>query len=119
LAPKLIQEVTRRSYMNDIFYGTFTAGILIPTPFGRGRYYHRDLNVTKLIDINYTYIPSRFDKTENPLEEMISYYNLEKKIENTRPFSEKDIPSAMKLVNEYLKKFKYHLVFTSEEGFNF
>jgi glycylpeptide N-tetradecanoyltransferase len=41
LAPLLIQEITRRVNVENIWQAVYTAGILIPKPFSVTRYYHR------------------------------------------------------------------------------
>ena len=41
LAPLLIQEITRRVNVENIWQAVYTAGILIPKPFSITRYYHR------------------------------------------------------------------------------
>ncbi len=51
LAPVLIKEVTRRINLKNVWQAVYTAGKYIPTPFGEALYYHRSLNVKKLIDV--------------------------------------------------------------------
>ena len=52
LAPVLIKEVTRRINLKKIWQAIYTAGKYIPTPFTEALYYHRSLNVKKLIDVS-------------------------------------------------------------------
>ena len=54
LAPVLIKEITRRVNMKDIWQAVYTAGAIIPTPIGKGRYYHRSLKPKKLIEVNFS-----------------------------------------------------------------
>jgi len=54
LAPVLIKEVTRRVNLKNIWQAVYTAGVLIPTPISRARYFHRSLNPKKLIEINFS-----------------------------------------------------------------
>lgn len=54
LAPVLIQEITRRVHLQDIWQATYTAGAVLPTPIARCRYWHRSLNPKKLIDIGFS-----------------------------------------------------------------
>jgi glycylpeptide N-tetradecanoyltransferase len=51
LAPVLIKEVTRRVNLRDIWQATYTAGAVLPKPVAMCRYYHRGINVKKLIDV--------------------------------------------------------------------
>jgi hypothetical protein len=57
LAPVLIKEVTRQCHLKGIFQAIYTAGIVIPTPISTCRYYHRTLNIPKLVDVKFTYVP--------------------------------------------------------------
>ena len=52
LAPVLIKEVTRRINLKNVWQAVYTAGKYIPTPFAEALYYHRSLNVKKLIDVS-------------------------------------------------------------------
>lgn len=49
LAPVLIKEITRRVNLLGIWQAVYTAGIVLPKPIAKCRYYHRSLNVKKLI----------------------------------------------------------------------
>ncbi|KAJ7905598.1 N-myristoyl transferase [Mycena olivaceomarginata] len=57
LAPVLIKEVTRQVHLQGIFQAIYTAGVVIPTPISVCRYYHRALNVSKLLDVGFTFVP--------------------------------------------------------------
>lgn len=59
LAPVLIKEITRRVNIKDIWQAVYTAGSYIPTPIAEVLYYHRSLNVKKLIDIGFTGLPPK------------------------------------------------------------
>jgi hypothetical protein len=51
LAPVLIKEITRRVNLTDRWQAVYTAGVVLPKPVGRCRYYHRSLNPKKLIEV--------------------------------------------------------------------
>ena len=51
LAPVLIKEITRRVHVRDMWQAVYTAGIVVPTPIAKSRYFHRSLNPKKLIDV--------------------------------------------------------------------
>ena len=52
LAPVLIKEITRRVNLTDRWQAVYTAGVVLPKPVGRCRYYHRSLNPKKLIEVS-------------------------------------------------------------------
>lgn len=52
LAPVLIKEVTRRVNLKGIFQAVYTAGVELPKPITKTRYFHRSLNPTKLIEVS-------------------------------------------------------------------
>jgi len=65
LAPVLIKEVTRRINLKNVWQAVYTAGKYIPTPFAEALYFHRSLNVKKLIEVFHTSIPKlRSDSAE-------------------------------------------------------
>ena len=112
LAPLMIKEVTRRVNCCNIFQAVYTAGIKIPNSFSDSNYYHRALNIQKLIETGFS------DKKENvSLKILKKYYNLQSEpmSPNIRPLEEKDLESAHKLVKNYLQKFTIHPVWTLEE----
>jgi glycylpeptide N-tetradecanoyltransferase len=51
LAPVLIKEITRRVNLTDRWQAVYTAGVVLPRPVGRCRYWHRSLNPKKLIEV--------------------------------------------------------------------
>ena len=57
LAPVLIKEVTRRVNLCNIWQAIYTAGIVIPKPFAKTTYWHRNLNPKKLIDVGFSSLP--------------------------------------------------------------
>ena len=55
LAPVLIQEVSRRIYMRNMWWVVYTSGTLLPKPFCQATYYRRNLDVKKLVDAKYIF----------------------------------------------------------------
>uniref|UniRef100_A0AC34FRT4 Glycylpeptide N-tetradecanoyltransferase n=1 Tax=Panagrolaimus sp. ES5 TaxID=591445 RepID=A0AC34FRT4_9BILA len=111
LAPVLIKEITRRVNLKGIFQATFTAGVVIPKPIARCRYWHRTLNPKKLIETSFSALQPNmtmartiklFKVADNPLHNII-------------PLQEKHIKSAYKLLKSYLKNFKLYPLFTEAE----
>lgn len=58
LAPVLIREVTRRVNLEKIWQAVYTAGVILPKPITTATYYHRSLNIKKLVDVGFTYLPT-------------------------------------------------------------
>jgi len=56
IAPALITEVTRRVNLKKIWQAVYTAGVEVPRPISTARYFHRNINVKKLIDVKFTSI---------------------------------------------------------------
>ena len=59
LAPVLIKEVTRRVNERDIWQAVYTAGVVLPKPVARCRYFHRSLNVKKLVEVGFSRLHPR------------------------------------------------------------
>ena len=53
LAPVLIKEITRRVNLQNIWQAVYTAGVVIPKPVSRCRYWHRSLNPKKLYEVGH------------------------------------------------------------------
>ena len=101
LAPVLIKEITRRVNLNGIFSAVYTAGVLLPGAVGVARYYHRSINVKKLVEVGFTRVPrgktlalqiKKHRTREVPLAE------------GFRELEERDLEGAWRLVMNYLKK---------------
>eukprot|EP01112_Ceratiomyxa_fruticulosa_P014191 TRINITY_DN4045_c0_g1_i1.p1 TRINITY_DN4045_c0_g1~~TRINITY_DN4045_c0_g1_i1.p1 ORF type:complete len:442 (-),score=96.44 TRINITY_DN4045_c0_g1_i1:120-1445(-) len=112
LSPVLIKEITRRVNRVGIFQATYTAGIVLPKPIARCRYYHRTLNPKKLIAIGFSYLSPRMT-----LSRTIKLYALPSNplIRGIRPLQASDVPSACKLLSNYLSQFRFAATFTEEE----
>jgi len=111
LAPVMIKEITRRVNLCNIFQAVYTAGIVIPDSFSKSTYYHRPLNIQKLVETGFT--PLRNNTSISMVKKL---YNLpENTLSNIRLMEEKDIESAHKLLSEYLKRFTIYPVWTIEE----
>ena len=57
LAPVLIREITRRVNCEDTFQAVYTAGVVLPRPVAKCRYWHRSLDPKKLIEVKFSYLP--------------------------------------------------------------
>ncbi|CAG8491788.1 11748_t:CDS:2, partial [Acaulospora colombiana] len=112
LAPVLIKEVTRRSHLEGIFQAVYTAGVVLPKPISKARYYHRSLNPKKLIDTKFSALPSN-----TPMSRHIKKYKLpsETSTPGIRPMLEKDVSQVRELLNAYMEKFNFVAVFKTDE----
>ena len=101
LAPVLIKEVTRRINLTGVFQAVYTAGVVLPKPVASCRYYHRSINPKKLIEVGFSRLAPRMTMART-----IKLFKLpdEPEIPGIRPMTEEDVPSACKLLDNYLKK---------------
>ena len=98
LAPILIKEITRRVNLTNRWQAVYTAGVLLPKPISRCRYYHRSLNPKKLIAIKFSSLPPRVTLTEQ-----IKKYNLPKQTKYPlRSMVAADGPGVHALLTNYL-----------------
>ena len=104
LAPVLIQEVSRRIHMRNMWWAVYTSGTLLPTPFCKTIYFHRNLNVKKLVDVGFTYLPHNMN-----IARAKKYYDLPKElpIQGFRPMEEKDVNDVYLLLDEFEKNIKF------------
>ena len=102
LAPMLIREITRRVNLRGVWQAAYTAGVVLPKPIGTARYWHRSLNIKKLVEIGFTHLHPR-----TTMSRSIKLFKLEPKpsIPGIRPMRDEDVPAVTTLVNEYLRKF--------------
>ncbi|KAF9265466.1 N-myristoyl transferase [Marasmius fiardii PR-910] len=112
LAPVLIKEVTRQVHLKGHFQAIYTGGVVIPTPVSTCQYYHRSLNVAKLVDVRFSFVPRN-----TTLARMIKSNKLpdELSIPGIREMEEKDVPSVSALLSQYLKRFDMKPIFSQEE----
>lgn len=112
LAPVLIQEITRRVNVHDIWQATYTAGALLPGNVSSSRYYHRSLNPKKLIEVGFSRLGPRMTMART-----IKLYALkqETQVPGLRPLTKDDVPAACALLQEYNQQFDMCVRMTEEE----
>ncbi|CAG8769503.1 9776_t:CDS:2, partial [Gigaspora rosea] len=112
LAPVLIKEITRRSHLEGIFQALYTAGVVLPKPISKARYYHRSLNPKKLIETNFSRLPHN-----TTMSRLVKKFKLpsETLTPGIRPMQEKDVTAVRILLNEYMNKFNFVAVFKNDE----
>ena len=73
LTPLMLQELLRRLALKttNLSYGIFTAASKFTKPLATCKFFHRKLNVQKLIEINFTTVPNGVQK-----EDFISDFEL-------------------------------------------
>ncbi|KAG6837290.1 hypothetical protein H0H93_011892 [Arthromyces matolae] len=102
LAPVLIKEVTRQVHLKGVFQAIYTAGVVVPTPVSVCRYYHRLINVQKLIDIKFAYVPRNMT-----LARMLRVNKVATTfaVPGLREMEERDIPQVADLFTRYMRRF--------------
>lgn len=112
LAPRLIEEITRRFFLEGIDQAIYTAGIVIPSPVSTCRYYHRTLDFPKLYEVGFSPLPAGVTKQRQELRFKLPTSTA---TPGLRPMEEKDIPAVADLLTRYLDKFDIAQKFTHEE----
>ena len=105
LAPLLIKEVSRRIHLRNKWWAVYTSGTMLPKPFAETTYYHRNLNVKKLVDVHFTYLPHNMNMARAK-----NLYKLptELPFDGFRPMQEKDVDQVYVLLENFEKQFKVH-----------
>lgn len=112
LAPVLIKEVTRRVNLTNVWQAVYTAGVVIPTPIGQARYWHRSLDPIKLVEIGFT----RFGpKLNNARAKKLYKLPEEPQIPGFRAMRESDVESVHQLLMDYLSRFSLYVEFSISE----
>ncbi|KAJ7632713.1 N-myristoyl transferase [Roridomyces roridus] len=111
LAPVLIKEVTRQCHLKGIFQAIYTAGVVIPTPISVCRYYHRALNVSKLLDVGFTFVPRNMTAAR-----MIRMNKVpDSTTLSLRPIEERDVVAVAELFTQYMRRFDMVPVMSLED----
>ena len=58
LTPVLIKEITRRINLKNIWQGVYRTFAYLPKAFTKSQYFFRSINLKKLLDVHYTYLPN-------------------------------------------------------------
>jgi glycylpeptide N-tetradecanoyltransferase len=112
LAPVLIKEVTRRVNLSGVWQAIYTAGVVIPTPIGTCRYYHRNLNPQKLVDIGFSAQPRAMT-----MARMKKHYSAPElpKIPGFREMGKGDVTAVRELLTKFLGRFDVAQLFSKDE----
>ncbi|ORM42390.1 Glycylpeptide N-tetradecanoyltransferase 1 [Babesia sp. Xinjiang] len=109
LAPVLIREVTRRVNLCNVWQAVYTAGVLIPKPIATCRYWHRPLDIRKLITARFSSIGDRM--TVSRAQRLYKLPDIPDVID-MRPMEASDIDGVFNLLQKHLDTYKLHPVYT-------
>ncbi|WVQ84211.1 glycylpeptide N-tetradecanoyltransferase [Cryptococcus sp. DSM 104549] len=111
LAPVLIKEVTRRCNLANVWQAIYTAGVVLPTPIGTSRYFHRNLNPPKLVDIGFSPLPRG-----STIARLVTQYKVPEhpSIPGFREMVKEDVPQVGELLRKYLSRFDVTQEFGSD-----
>jgi len=112
LAPVLIKEITRRVNLCGIWQAVYTAGVLLPKPMAKCTYWHRPLDIQKLIKVKFS--------QPNPRRTMaraIKLYQVPSAptVEGLREMKPEDVDVVTSMLREYLVRFKLAPRLTEED----
>jgi len=112
LAPVLIKEVTRQCHLKGVFQAIYTGGVVLPTPVSVCRYNHRLLNIPKLVDTRFCYVPRHMT-----LARMVRLNKVasETSLPGLREMEEKDVVAVAHLYTQYMKRFDTAPLFDVDE----
>lgn len=112
LAPVLIKEVTRRINLTNIWQAIYTAGIVIPTPFSTCRYYHRNLNPPKLVDIGFSPVPRG-----STVARLVRQYAVgtETLTPGFREMTAADVPQVAALLRRFMNRYDIVQTFNTDD----
>jgi glycylpeptide N-tetradecanoyltransferase len=112
LAPVLIKEVTRRVNLCGIWQAAYTAGVVLPRPVASCKYWHRSLDVKKLVEVGFSRQEPRVTLQRSQLRMKLPEAPATGGI---RPLCAADVPSATVALNSYLSKFALRPLLSEEE----
>uniref|UniRef100_A0A6G1SPN7 Glycylpeptide N-tetradecanoyltransferase n=1 Tax=Aceria tosichella TaxID=561515 RepID=A0A6G1SPN7_9ACAR len=112
MTPVLIREITRRVNRAGIFQAIFTAGVVIPKPIAKCRYYHRSINPKKLIEVRFSSLTKNMT-----MKRALKLYSLPEttRLEGFKELEKKHLPQVFDMLTDYLNKFDLTPQFSLEE----
>ena len=111
LASIMIKELLRRMYFNNVQFGYYTTHLLLPNILTCATYYHRPINIKKLVNIDFISKPSYMSM--GTFEEL--YKTKDKLTLNLRKMNENDISQCTQKLNQFYKKYKIYQIYTEDE----
>ena len=110
LAEVLIKELIRVGQANGYKQAIYSGEKKLPVPFCKVKYYHRAINIDKLIDVKFT-TPQEGSRRKDLRK---AYYLADKPNNRFIKINENHIDSAMNALNKYMLKYNVHPVHTKE-----
>lgn len=111
LAPVLIKEISRRAARKEYFQAIYTSGKHFQKELSKMCYFHRSINVQKLVDIEFQSI-----KPKMTMKLMKRLYSLPNKPTiNMRLMEEKDLSEVCVLFKSYISQFQVYPILNEEE----
>lgn len=112
LAPVLIRELTRRVNVEGLFQACYTGGTKLPRHIARTTYWHRSLNIRKLVDIGFTRLGPRMTMVR---QMKILALPDTPQLPGFRPMVEADVEVACAKLNKKLRNFRISQIFSVDE----
>ena len=112
LAPVLIKEITRRVNLCGIWQAVYTAGVLLPKPVSKCTYWHRPLDIKKLIAVGFSQANPR-----RTMARTIKLYQVPDAptVEGLREMEARDVEVVTSMLRKYLGRFKLAPKLTEED----
>lgn len=111
LAPVLIKEITRRVNLQDRWQAVYTAGIVLPKPISRCRYFHRSINPRKLFEIGFSRLGDRAK-----LSRTVKLMKLpDAPLHKWELMEPGDVPGVTEMLSNYLQRTKLCPVLSHED----
>lgn len=112
LASIMIKEISRRVAKTDVMSAIYTTALELPHVITVAQYYHRPLNIKKLINLGFCYKHQKLSMTGT-----MKFYTLPdfQPCKGLRVMKHEDIEQAYQLLNGHLQKFKVATQFSVDE----
>jgi glycylpeptide N-tetradecanoyltransferase len=117
LAPKLISELTRRANLKGMWQAVFTTGSELGfASVSSAQYWHREINVRRLLASGFSQIPPSYSRFRDPVRLLCDRHRLPKRSKpNLRPLVRQDLDQVAKLLTRSMEDLAIHPVYSSQE----
>uniref|UniRef100_A0A7N6ACE0 Glycylpeptide N-tetradecanoyltransferase n=1 Tax=Anabas testudineus TaxID=64144 RepID=A0A7N6ACE0_ANATE len=112
MTPVLIRELTRRVNQQGVSLAVYTAGVVVPTPLSSCSYWHRPLNLRKLIEVSYPGLRLKVN-----LQRTLKLNRLPEvtKTPGLQPMTKDDVEGIYSLLQKNLCRFHLSPILTAQE----
>lgn len=111
LASVMIKELLRRMYNNKVKYGYYTSPLTLPNALTKSNYYHKIINIKKMMDINFISKPQSI--STKSFEKL---FKLNDNVStNIRKITENDLEKCFQLYTRHYKDYKIYQILSPEE----